>query len=78
LINARIKNSSINESVSENYNKFDFAIAGGIGYNLFKNFNLETRYSLGLSQIRKNENIFGSYNTRTFQVNIIYFLKRRK
>ncbi|MEO7120693.1 MAG: porin family protein [Ginsengibacter sp.] len=78
LINARIKNSRFNESDSESYNKFDLAVAGGVGFNVFRNFNLETRYSLGLSQIRKNENIFGSYNTRTFQVNLIYFLKSRK
>lgn len=78
LINARMKNSSVNRRISEKYNKFDLAIAGGLGFNIFKNFNLETRYSLGLSQIRENENIFGSYKNRTFQVNLIYFLKRRK
>lgn len=78
LINARMKNNNFNESVSENYNKFDLAIAGGIGFNIFRNFYLETRYSLGLSQINKNENILGSYKTRTFQVNLIYFLKHRK
>ncbi len=76
LIKARMKNSSFNES--EDYNKFDLAIVGGVGFNVLRNFNLETRYSLGLSQIKKNENIFGSYNTRTFQVNLIYFLKNRK
>lgn len=78
LINARMKNNNFNERVSENYNNFDLAIAGGIGFNIFRNFYLETRYSLGLSQINKNENVFGSYKTRTFQVNLIYFLNHRK
>ncbi len=72
LIKASMKNSSFNESVEDNYKKIDLSIASGLGLSLSKTFVLEARYSLGLSQIRQNESIFGSYQTRTFQLNLIY------
>ena len=78
LIKARMKNSSFNESVYDNYKKFDFSIAGGLGFRFLKNFAIEARYSLGLSQIRQNEYIFGSYKTRTLQVDLTYNFKRKK
>ncbi|MBS1578712.1 MAG: outer membrane beta-barrel protein [Bacteroidetes bacterium] len=78
LLNARMKNKSFDASVIDNYKKFDLAIVGGLGFKLFKGLNIETRYSLGLSQIRQNETIFGAYKTRTFQINLVYLLKLKK
>ncbi len=78
LLNAKMENTSFNESVFDNYKKMDIAIAGGLGFKIFKSFKLETRYSLGLSRIIQNEIIFGSYKTRTFQINLLYFLNHRK
>ncbi len=73
-----MKNKSFDASVIDNYKKFDLAIVGGLGFKLFKGLNIETRYSLGLSQIRQNETIFGAYKTRTFQINLVYLLKLKK
>ncbi len=78
LINAKMKNSTLNKSVADDYNKFDFSLAGGLGFKIFRKLNLETRYSFGLSQIRQDENIFGSYKNRTFQINLIYLLKSKQ
>ena len=78
LLNAKIKNSTMDNSVTEDYNSFDFSLAGGVGFKIFKKFNLETRYSFGLSKIKKDENIFGSYKNRTLQINLIYLLRSRQ
>jgi|GEM_PF-2427580 len=74
LTKAKIKNSTIDSLVTGDYNTFDFSLAGGVGVTIFKVLNLETRYSLGFSQIKKEENTFGSYKNRTFQISLIYFL----
>jgi outer membrane immunogenic protein len=75
LVGAKMKNSTTNISVSDNYNNFDITVAGGLGYNILKSINLETRYSYGLSQIRKTPEIFGAQYNRTFQLNLIYFFR---
>ena len=78
LTMAKMKNSTINKNVTQDYNKFDFSIAGGVGFKILKVLNLETRYSLGLSQIKKDENIFRSYKNRTLQINLIYLLRSKE
>lgn len=75
LTKAKMKNSTIDEMVTKDYNTFDFSLAGGVGFKILKALNLETRYSLGLSQINKDETTSGLYKNRTFQINLIYFLK---
>src|ERR1035441_9083830 len=36
LVGAKMKNSTTNISVADNYNNFDITFAGGLGYNIFK------------------------------------------
>jgi hypothetical protein len=78
LVNAKMKNKATNKSVTDDYNKFDFSVAGGVGFKVFKKFNLETRYSFGLSDIRRNESISGSYKNRTLQINLIYLFRSKE
>jgi hypothetical protein len=75
LIGAKMKNSTTDISVADNYNKFDISLAGGVGYKISKKVSLETRYIYGLSQINQKPEIFGSQYNRTFQVNLIYWFK---
>jgi len=75
LIAAKMKNSSMNEGVMDNYKKFDISVAGGVGYNFSKKISLETRYIFGLSQINAKPDILGSAYNRTFQINLIYWFK---
>jgi hypothetical protein len=75
LIAAKMKNSTIDNSVADSYKKFDISLAGGLGYNISKKIGLETRYIFGLSQIIQKPEIFGSEYNRTFQINLIYWFK---
>lgn len=72
LVNAGMKNSTLKKSMLDKYNKFDFALAAGVGYNVFKNLNLEVRYSNGLNQLSKQPDITGKYYNRVFQFNAAY------
>ncbi len=75
LVSAKMKNSTTDISVLDNYKKIDICLAGGIGYNLSKKIGLETRYIFGLSQINERPEIFGSQYNRTFQLNLLYWFK---
>ncbi len=75
LIAAKMKNSSMNEPVIDNYKKFDISVAGGLGYNFSKKIGLETRYIFGLSKIYAKSDILGSAYNRTFQINLIYWFR---
>ena len=77
LIHAKMKSSTLDANVTDDYNMFDFSLAAGLGFKVLKKFNLETRYSFGLSQIRKDEKYFGSFKNRNLQLNLIYFLKSK-
>jgi outer membrane immunogenic protein len=78
LTKAKMKNSAVDESVTKDYNRFDFSIAGGVGFKILKVLNLETRYSFGLSQINKEANNIGTHKNRTLQVNLIYLLRSKE
>lgn len=78
LTKAKTKNSAIDESVTEDYNTFDFSLAGGVGLRIFKVLNLETRYSFGLSQINTDANNIGSRKNRTLQINLVYLLRTKE
>ncbi len=75
LIAAKMKNSTIDKSVMDEYKKVDISLVGGLGYNISKKISLETRYIFGLSQISQESKIFGSEYNRTFQINLIYWFK---
>jgi hypothetical protein len=78
LTKAKMKNSAVDASVTKDYNRFDFSIAGGVGFKILKVLNLETRYSFGLSEINKDANNIGSLKNRTFQINLIYLLRSKE
>lgn len=78
LTKAKMKNSTIDKNVTGDYNTFDFSFAAGFGFKILKTLNLETRYSLGLSHINKDESISGAHQNRTFQLNLIYLLRSKE
>lgn len=78
LTKAKMKNSTIDELVTADYNRFDFSLAAGVGFKIYKVLNLETRYCFGLSQINKDANTFGSNKNRTFQINLIFLFRSKE
>ena len=57
-----------NLDITDQFNQFDAAIVGGIGYKLDNGFSVTAGYDHGLSRLDKNEN-FKSYN-RVIKVGI--------
>ena len=57
-----------NLDITDQFNQFDAAIVGGIGYKLDNGFSVTAGYDHGLSRLDKNET-FKSYN-RVFKVGI--------
>lgn len=54
LVNTRL-------DITDNFNKTDFAVAGGVGYNFDNGIMLKAGYDYGLSKLDKNDN-FKAYN----------------
>jgi hypothetical protein len=48
--------------------KFDFAVAGGVGLNITKSFFAQARYTVGLTEVSKNADITNS----VFQLSVGY------
>lgn len=57
-----------NRDVTDNFNKADWGITGGIGYSFDNGFSINAGYDHGLSRLDKNSN-FESYN-RNFKIGI--------
>jgi hypothetical protein len=57
-----------NMDVTDNFNKADLGITGGVGYTFPNGFSINAGYDHGLSRLDKNSN-FKSYN-RTFKAGI--------
>ena len=47
--------------ITDNFNRVDMGIAGGIGYKFDNGFNIKAGYDYGLSKLDKNDN-FKAYN----------------
>ena len=47
--------------ITDNFNRLDMGIAGGIGYKFDNGFNIKAGYDYGLSKLDKNDN-FKAYN----------------
>jgi Outer membrane protein beta-barrel domain len=47
--------------ITENFNRVDMGLAGGIGYKFDNGFNIKAGYDYGLSKLDKNDN-FKAYN----------------
>ncbi len=75
LIGAKIKTNNAEFSVIDKYKKIDLCLAGGLRYNFTKKIALETRYTIGQSQLNLRPEIFGYNYNRTFQLNLIYWFK---
>ena len=45
-----------NMDVTENFNRWDAAVTGGVGYTFGKGINIRASYEHGLSKIDKNQN----------------------
>ncbi len=63
-----MKNNSFNKSVSENYNEVDLAIAGGLGFEIFKAFNLETNIHLGYHKLYKMKTFLAHIKIEHFKL----------
>lgn len=50
-----------NLDITDNFNKIDFAVAGGAGYQFENGFNIKAGYDYGLSRLDKNDN-FKAFN----------------
>lgn len=49
-----------NQFNTNDTNTFDFALAGGLGYKLTKNFFVQARYAMGLTEVKKDADIKNS------------------
>lgn len=60
----------VNENVQEQFEgeTFDFALAGGLGYNITEHFLIQARYVAGLTEATKNAEI----KNRTIQLSLGY------
>ena len=47
--------------ITDNFNRVDMGLAGGIGYKFDNGFNIKAGYDYGLSKLDKNDN-FKAYN----------------
>lgn len=65
LVNANVKNVDDNGNIQSatelstgDFNRWDFGLMGGLGFDI-ENFTIGARYSYGLSNIGKNDNLSG-------------------
>ncbi len=65
LVNANVKNVDNNGNIEDatelntgDFNRWDFGLMGGVGFDI-ENFTIGARYSYGLSNIGKNDNLSG-------------------
>jgi opacity protein-like surface antigen len=60
----------VNENVQDQFEgeTFDFALAGGLGYNISKHFLIQARYVAGLTEANKNAEV----KNRTIQLSLGY------
>jgi len=71
LANVNIKNldddgnmEDIADLDEDDFNRFDYGVAGGVGFDI-SNFTLGARYSYGLKDIGKDDNIAGQFLTNS-------------
>ncbi|MCO6496427.1 MAG: PorT family protein [Chitinophagaceae bacterium] len=76
LLTAKAKWKNHSGNITHSYNSFDAGLAGGPGIKISKNLFLEGRYALGLTQINKNASLSGKHRTGTFQIDVVYLLKK--
>lgn len=75
----RTENKIINwgsNSVTDNYNKFDFGLNAGVGIE-YKSFQIGLGYSLGLLNISPNSNAGQEINNKTINIYLAYKLAER-
>lgn len=72
FLSGKMKTSSYSANITNRFNTFDGAIAGGPGIQLGEKLFLEGRYSFGLSQINKGTLLFGKHRTGSFQIDAVY------
>jgi|TARA_B110000090_G_scaffold97437_1_gene109649 hypothetical protein len=70
-------NYPFEETVNENFKKFDFGLTGGIGIK-FNRFTLDIFYNLGLNNIAEdgdNDFLQTNIKNRSLNMNLIYWIK---
>lgn len=66
---------AIDESMTDDFNKFDFAIPVGVSYQFSNNWYLEGKYSFSLTRINKDKYDDGDMRNNNFIITLGYKLK---
>ena len=76
LMTAQVKNSGGTFNHLDNYKRFNFALAFGLGYMLTNTFGIDARYNFGLNDILKN-NTGAALHNNILMISIFLLLSRK-
>jgi hypothetical protein len=69
LLDAKRKRGNITEDLSDNLNKYDGALALGLGYDVSR-LQISARYNLGLSDVNDGNEKGATYPNNVFQISV--------
>jgi Outer membrane protein beta-barrel domain len=90
MLSCKTENGRFASNVNDYNTKFEVSVAGGLRYSIFNRFDIQARYSLGLSSLSKNvkylredpdtgETYYTEFSakSRVLSLSVLYYIKRQ-